>query len=382
MAAREYGLDRFGGNRQIKAEATGYFHVAQIGGRWWLVTPEGHGFISMGVNHFDLSALKYSDNVHIFRERYDSSDEEYIRKGIAAPLREWGFNTIGWTEEQVIGTWMDPKHPMRLCREWAYYHYRFAEMPFIYNFVFAEIEKFNFISFYPDVFSHDFGEWADYLARSSCVDMAEEPLLIGYADVPMPDFASNKPGSWAEGLDLAKEADLTKLKGIVRRYFEVTTGAIRRYDANHMIFGPRFNKPGGTPEWAIEMAGEFFDVLLCNWFVTEDSAAVDLRRWSEMTGRPTLISDTGFLAPTELLQVGPSIPSFVPDQKSRGEAYQRLCESALAHPYVLGLHWCGFVENRSRRCGIKNYMDEPYWDCVNRMQEFNRKRAYAVAMKK
>jgi len=270
---------------------------------------------------------------------------------------------------------------MPLSHEWGYDHYKAAAMQYIYNFVFAEIEKFNFKYFYPDVFSEDFPEWADYLARSVCVDMADEPFLIGYADVPLPDFVSSRPGSWAEGLDLENEADASKLKDIVRRYFQVTTESIRRYDREHMVFGPRFDKPGLTPEWIIGTAGEFFDVLLCNWFVTEDDAATVLKSWSEMTGRPTLISDMGFLAPTELLEVKPGIPAFAPDQKARGEAYQRHCKSVLAHPYVIGFHWCGFLENRSRRVGIKNYMDEPYLECVKRMQEFNRNKLYACAMK-
>jgi len=212
--------DRYGGRPEIATKATGFFRVDALGGRWWFVTPDGHGFVSVGVNHFDLSALKHSDNVHIFRDRYGSSDEQYIKKGIVEPLREWGFNTIGWTEDQVSGEWMDPKRPMRLCPEWHYHHYKTAQMPYIYNFVFAEIEKFNFKCFYPDVFSDDFAEWADYLARSVCVDMAEEPLLISYADVPLPDFISGRPRSWAEGLDLNKPSDLSKLKDTVRKYFQ------------------------------------------------------------------------------------------------------------------------------------------------------------------
>ena len=123
MPGSQDQLDQFGGTKLAKAEAAGYFYVTQIDGRWWFVTPDGNGFISMGVNHFDLAALKYPDNVHILRDRYGFSDEEYIRKGIVAPLREWGFNTIGWTEDQVSGIpslqdGTDALHiQLRLCRD-------------------------------------------------------------------------------------------------------------------------------------------------------------------------------------------------------------------------------------------------------------------------
>lgn len=43
--------DRFGGwSKGPQLEATGFFHVAKHEGRWYLVTPEGHPFFSLGVN--------------------------------------------------------------------------------------------------------------------------------------------------------------------------------------------------------------------------------------------------------------------------------------------------------------------------------------------
>ncbi|MFC0666685.1 beta-agarase [Azotobacter chroococcum] len=44
-------LDRFGGwLKGPQLEATGFFRVARHEGRWYLVTPEGHPFFSLGVN--------------------------------------------------------------------------------------------------------------------------------------------------------------------------------------------------------------------------------------------------------------------------------------------------------------------------------------------
>ena len=43
-------LDRYGGFRDIKFEATGRFRVDRDGsGRWWFVTPDGHAFFSHGL---------------------------------------------------------------------------------------------------------------------------------------------------------------------------------------------------------------------------------------------------------------------------------------------------------------------------------------------
>ncbi len=44
-------LDRYGGRTDLPAmKATGWFRTQKQGDRWWLVTPEGHAFFSLGVN--------------------------------------------------------------------------------------------------------------------------------------------------------------------------------------------------------------------------------------------------------------------------------------------------------------------------------------------
>nr|WP_240148051.1 beta-agarase [Luteibacter yeojuensis] len=49
-------LDRYGGRTDLPAlRATGWFHTQKQGERWWLVTPEGHAFFSLGVNAVNLT---------------------------------------------------------------------------------------------------------------------------------------------------------------------------------------------------------------------------------------------------------------------------------------------------------------------------------------
>lgn len=374
--------DRYGATTSLNTQSTGFFHTRQIGDRWWFVSPEGNAFLSVGMNHLDLAALKHADNRQIFENRYAGSTDRLIQEGIAAPLKAWGFNTIGWTQELVGGTWGVPGTVLRHSPEWNVRQFRLANLPFVYNFMFAEIEEFNNHANYPNVFGQEFEDWADYLARTICVDLAREPLLLGYADVPVPDFTSGREGSWSEGLDLSNPSDLVTLQRIVNRYFEVVTGAIRQYDPNHLIFGPRFGNPADTPDWLIELAGKHFDVILCNRFVTGQEVAVGLARWHELSKRPILIADMAFLAPTELLSVGRGARSFVPDQAARGQAYLEFAGQVFREDYIVGLHWCAFIENRTRKSGVKNYRDEPYRDCVESMKTFNRNRLYSTAMKK
>src|SRR5262249_36001729 len=42
-------LDQYGGWLDRKAKATGFFYPAMIGGRWWLVDPQGGLFLHKGI---------------------------------------------------------------------------------------------------------------------------------------------------------------------------------------------------------------------------------------------------------------------------------------------------------------------------------------------
>ena len=44
--------DRYGGWTGKQFEATGFFRTQHDGERWWLVTPEGNAFLSLGINHY------------------------------------------------------------------------------------------------------------------------------------------------------------------------------------------------------------------------------------------------------------------------------------------------------------------------------------------
>ena len=54
-------LDAYGGFIDIVGERTGFFHTQEIDGRWWLVTPEGNAFLSLGINHYHPGRARGGD---------------------------------------------------------------------------------------------------------------------------------------------------------------------------------------------------------------------------------------------------------------------------------------------------------------------------------
>jgi hypothetical protein len=49
-ASQRQDVDTYGGRLDVSLQKTGWFHTQKSSGRWWLVTPDGHAFFSLGVN--------------------------------------------------------------------------------------------------------------------------------------------------------------------------------------------------------------------------------------------------------------------------------------------------------------------------------------------
>ena len=149
-SAARSGMDAYGGWQNIPLARTGWFHTQQANGRWWLVTPEGHAFFSLGVN-----AVIFSDTRTYVQGReymfvdlpqdqppwsafYGVSDSRDAERGASAGiganhgrwfdfyaanlyradgadwvaawrtrtldrLQAWGFNTIGNWSDDALG---------------------------------------------------------------------------------------------------------------------------------------------------------------------------------------------------------------------------------------------------------------------------------------
>ena len=53
-----------------KNKSGSFFTVAQMNGRWWLVTPEGDYTFSIGINHIDPAAIRYDASNGIWEDKY------------------------------------------------------------------------------------------------------------------------------------------------------------------------------------------------------------------------------------------------------------------------------------------------------------------------
>jgi hypothetical protein len=203
--------DRFGGlpgNGNFRA--TGFFRTEQRDGRWWLITPEGNPFFSIGMDVVAPSGATYvEDREFMFRDlpARDGSlaahwSEAEDRRGLGAQrgrsfdhghafdfytanlerkfgvdwrahwreetlarLEAWGFNTIGnWSDSDL----------------WSMHRLPYT-VPLYLEGEYAKLSSGeDWWGPMPDPFSPRFAAAADKMARDAAALFRGDPYLIGY----------------------------------------------------------------------------------------------------------------------------------------------------------------------------------------------------------
>jgi len=73
-----FAADSYGGDLSTKRNATGFFRLDEIDGRHFLITPQGHPFGTLGLNHFHMMKSRDYD-----RALQNLRDGDSIQDGVA-----------------------------------------------------------------------------------------------------------------------------------------------------------------------------------------------------------------------------------------------------------------------------------------------------------
>ena len=368
---------QYAGHPTISARATGYFRVERIDGQWWLITPDGHATLSIGLNHLDDTDLRYPHNFDVWKSRYGSRPR-WI-EAVTDDLTHWGFNTIGWTRQ-----WVSERHhhdidwvtPLNLGHghEWSVDELRGTDMPYVLQLTVASIEGWNGNPHWPDVFSSAFDDHCAWIARQYCSRVADDPMLVGYFLSDIPSWLPHAAGGNFAGLPgSAMPSRAVTLADVAEKYYATICGHIRRYDPHHLILGDRYNGNMGIPEEVLRAAAPYIDVLSVQYFPGNDAAAQvtmrdHLAQWSSAVDRPVLVADIGNCAPTPL---NPDRDCGLADHAARGRHYVDALSALVDQPWFIGWHWCSYLENTARGWGLKDGYDEPYGDLIEPLRAFN-----------
>ena len=151
-----------------------YFHVQKVNGRWWLISPDGHPFISKGVTTVQIAqdTVQGADkSPYLETNKVKYGNPIAWRKAVAARLIGWGFNTLGaWSDDAVSEVTVDGK--------------RLAYAPIVDLGAKFVGEKQNATAWlhgvFPDVFDPDFEPMTRQLARERCTPRAGDRWLLGW----------------------------------------------------------------------------------------------------------------------------------------------------------------------------------------------------------
>jgi hypothetical protein len=408
----DFGVCPLGGWRSRTERATGFFHTAQVDGRWWLVDPEGHLFFSIGSNGLGSSGRggRYKGREQLFAsvppgsgERVDFyranlalryGDTDALAKMLSKTLdrmRAWGFNTINGRGLEAS----KEKNPL----------------PFV---AFARLGGAvkNWQGF-PDVYSDQFTRSAGEDAVTQCSPLRENRYLIGYfmgnephwitrslLDRILQDPESSATQSFVRQF-LKERGDTpasreTLLEMISRHYFQTIKDAMRKADPNHLLLGTRYDNSilgevdpavvardhlwmgiAGARMEPIIRASDVFDVFSINIYAYQPPRQRILEI-ANIVKRPIMFTEGS--VSTEARGYSPGVIE-VKDQTERGVGYQYYVEQAASLPAVVGTHYYTWtstaVTDGWGMLGFVDIVDLPYREQVS-FAKAAHKRVYQV----
>jgi hypothetical protein len=344
--AADFGYARYGGYQSTHARATGFFRVEQIDGRWWFIDPDGHFFLSTGINGTPGGGAGFG-----------GSDAGATASRTNRRLDSWGMTTGG------LG------RPATVMLRWPL--------------------GATFLGL-PDVYSQKFADDIDAAASTQCTPHKNDPLLIGYFVGNEPPWNGRESELCGLILDGPDSATRTRLKdflaqgdsGARRRefvlacfgkYLDIICTAVRKYDPNHLLLGIRYG--GKMSDEALIMAG-IFDV--CSINVYEYEPTKQIIRAAQLSGRPILIGEYHIGVPADGLAAGLVQAK---DQLERGIAYRYYVEQAASLQWFLGAYWfawrdepvLGRMDGENYNIGFVDVTDRPYAELIEAAKATHRR---------
>lgn len=389
-SAHAEDLDGYGGFTDIKGKKTGFFHTQEIGGRWWLVTPDGHGFFGIGLSH---PVTSFSQGAVTFA--YNGDQEAWLRDGIRK-MRELGYNCVWsgpYSTERIRLGFVDAELAERVYREEGIPHA--IHVPLIKHQVELKPGEKRV-----DVFSEEYARFVRESVARYVTPNKDNSSIMGYyygfgsfmrSGLWINETLARVPGSAGREhlistLKKRYGGDIQKLNTVYEKdyqswddleqkggityptgYFQVSKnehiGAdqeallaeiveqvhklghteIHKVDSSHMVLGCYVKGVTYTPEiW--RRITPYVDVLAPQHF----SETNKIKPVVKATGLPALLSDQVFgnVYPESLVG-NPRTPGPVPDHLDRRVLYHLLSRRLAADPDFIGVSFCACLFDNS-----------------------------------
>lgn len=368
------GFDSYGGYLNFKGEATGRFHLEQFDGRHMLVTPEGHGFISLGVTH-TVGLNHPKDSRCDYLQENFGGDWEKASAEIEAHFRQWGYNSLGYGSHESTRKVLPY---FAGCNPTAVSTWRGKQIQF------------------PDVFGQAWKQEARACIQEMVDAYGTQTNLIGiyWTDIPAWDLKQSKRAAgltWEDAIrELPEDApgkqrykqflrengadasDEDFLVLIAREVYSTIGPITRELAPNALIFGERY--AGWALPWrVIQEALPWIDVVSVQPYPAKYPTA-DFERLYRETGKPVMVCDhnISFNTPEHSNVMWETLP----DVDQVGEAYARYLDEGFSTPYLIGYNKCQYIDrftsrNNELKQGLLQVDGTPYPEWVDWVQKVN-----------
>ncbi len=361
LRAAPESWDRFGGWKDgPQLKATGHFRTERLGGKWWLVTPEGRLFFSVGLDvtrvMTDITdASRHPDwyegpipadgkmaftiwNLEKKFGRKDFQDEYFDL--VLGRFDAWGLNTIGnWSAGELVAKSRKP-------------------------YVMSVLERAPGVRRHPKFHIYDFAaeDFEPKMRAAIRAKFANDPALAHAAADPMciGFFVDNELQfqKWIPSVGPDRAAPLLDL------YFRICREELARAAPGKLYLGSRF--VGFRQEGVLwRTAAKYCDVVTVNAYANS-VANISERMFERGAERPILVGEFHF----GCYDRGMFKPGLVPvwSQSERARSYERFVEGCLRHPLIVGCHWfqyrdqplLGRGDGEAYQIGFVDVCDRPY----------------------
>ncbi len=418
-------LDQYGGWTGIKGKKTGFFHVQEIDGRNWFVTPEGNVFYPVALSHM-LSGETRTAAKTLFGD----DKEAWIRDSVAK-ARGMGFNcALGGASspERNLNGFVDIPLAERVFEE-EMFPYAVGVILLKHPWEFVEGETL------PDIFDPAYTELIEARAKAAVPPVKDNPLVLGYyygfgafnhsqdwinhhmslgpnshgrvvitdllderydgdvnafnevygmnlkriADLKAKaelvyekDFGRANYPAIGKRLDPRKVADFNAIiSHMCIHLYKIAHAAIRRYDQNHLILGSFIKEWALTPEsW--KAAAPYLDVIAPQHW----NESISINDLADGAGLPMIVSDedVGFHYPNNKGNMYKGLIS----HEARGEIYQATLMRHFKDPQTTGVTFCMClydqelaVVHKDQETGIYTIDGIPRPGLISRIHDIN-----------
>lgn len=334
-------VDQFGGVLALQGNKTGWFHVEEIKGRWYFVTPEGHAFFSLGVTH--AGECIRLDERNLFATKYGGS-EARLAEFFLGQFKEWGFNSSGY----------GPLPSME------------ARIPYVATIWTEGPRSFSVgeRSRNSDVFDPVVQKRLRATVRKEAARHVNNPWCLGYVFIDLPvwnvkpmrgpsyvDFIRALPleapgrkayagflARYSGGKDAKAAADDEAfMNEIAAMYYRVIVNELRACDPHHLVLGDRLMAgPGRTLDSILATAAKHVDVLSFQPMGTQTMMRATIDKVCQLAGKPVLLADVN----TMTMRPAKDQADTAEYERQAGEHTMAFYLDAAASKACIGIHRC------------------------------------------